>query len=43
MSGKLVTYRKLKNINETEFRKDLKDHLTECGTHEELEAKNRLL
>ena len=26
-------------INEIEFRKDLKDHLTECGTHEELEAK----
>ena len=36
---KLVTYRKFKNINEIEFRKDLKDHLTECGTHEELEAK----
>ena len=38
-SDKLVTYRKLKNINETEFRKDLKYHLTECGTHEESEAK----
>ena len=38
-SDKLVTYRKPKNINETKFRKDLKDHLTECGTHEELEAK----
>ena len=36
---KSVTYRKFKNINEIEFRKDLKDHLTECGTHEELEAK----
>ena len=36
---KLVTYRKFKNINEIEFRKDLKDHLAECGTHEELEAK----
>ena len=36
---KLVTYRKFKNINEMEFRKDLKDQLTECGTHEELEAK----
>ena len=36
---KLVTYRKLENINETKFRKDLKDHLTECGTHKELEAK----
>ena len=42
-SDKLVTYRKLKNINETEFRKDLKDHLTECGTHEELRGQNRLL
>ena len=36
---KLVTYQKLKNINETNFRKDLNDHLTECSTHEELEAK----
>ena len=36
---KSVTYRKFKNINEIEIRKDLKDHLTECGTHEELEAK----
>ena len=36
---KLVTYRKFKNINGIEFRKDLKDHLKECGTHEELEAK----
>ena len=35
----LVTYWKLKNINETNFRKDLNDHLTECSTHEELEAK----
>ena len=36
---KSVTYRKFKNINEIKFRKDLKDQLTECGTHEELEAK----
>ena len=36
---KLVTYRKFKNINDIEFKKDLKDHQTECGTHEELEAK----
>ena len=36
---KSVTYRKFKNINEIKFRKDLKDHRTECGTHEELEAK----
>ena len=36
---KLVTYQKLKNINETNFRKDLNDHLTECSTHKELEAK----
>ena len=36
---KLVTYRKIKNINEIELRKDLKDHLTECGTHEEFKAK----
>ena len=34
-----VTYRKIKNINELEFSRDLNDHLTECGTHEELEAK----
>ena len=38
-SDKSVTYRKFKNINELKFSKDLKDHLTECGTHEELEAK----
>ena len=36
---KSVTYRKFKNINELEFSRDLNDHLTECGTHEELEAK----
>ena len=36
---KSVTYRKLKNINETDFRTDLSDHLTECNTHDELEAK----
>ena len=36
---KLVTYWKLKNINETNFKKELNDHLTECNTHEELEAK----
>ena len=34
-----VTYRKLKNINETDFRTDLSDHLAECNTHEKLEAK----
>ena len=36
---KSVTYRKFKNINESEFSKDLNDHLIECGTHEELDAK----
>ena len=36
---KSVTYRKFKNINKLEFSRDLNDHLTECGTHEELEAK----
>ena len=36
---KSVTYRKFKNINELKFSRDLNDHLTECGTHEELEAK----
>ena len=36
---KVVIYQKLKNINETDFKKDLNDHLTECNTHEELEAK----
>ena len=36
---KSVSYRKFKNINELEFSRDLNDHLTECGTHEELEAK----
>ena len=36
---KLLTYSKFKNINEIELRKDLKDHLTEHGTHKELEAK----
>ena len=33
------TYRKFKNINKLKFSRDLNDHLTECGTHEELEAK----
>ena len=36
---KSVTYRKLKNINETDFRTDLNDCLTECNTHDDLEAK----
>ena len=36
---KSVTYRKFKNINESKFSKDLNDHLIECGTYEELEAK----
>ena len=36
---KLVTYGKLKNINETDFRTDLSDCLTECNTHDWLEAK----
>ena len=36
---KSVTYRKFKNINELQFSRDLNDHLTECATHEELEAK----
>ena len=36
---KSVTYRKLQNINKTNFRADLSDHLTECNTHDELEAK----
>ena len=36
---KLVIYWKLKNINETNFRKDLNDHLTECSTHKQLEVK----
>ena len=36
---KSITYRKPKNINETDFRTDLSEHLTECNTHDELEAK----
>ena len=36
---KSVTYRKLKNINETDFRTDLNDCFTECNTHDDLEAK----
>ena len=36
---KSITCRKLNNINETDFRTDLNDHLTECNTHDELEAK----
>ena len=36
---KSVTYRKFKNINELKFSRDLNNHLTKCGTHEELEAK----
>ena len=34
-----VTYRKLKNINNTDFRTDLIDQLTECNTHDKLETK----
>ena len=36
---KSVTNRKLKNINETDFRTDLSDWLTEYNTHDKLEAK----
>ena len=36
---KSVTYRKLKNIDETDLRTDLCDCLTECNTYDELEAK----
>ena len=36
---KSVTYRKLENINETDFRTDLSNCLRECNTHDELEAK----
>ena len=36
---KSATYRKLTNINKADFRTDLSDCLTECNTHDELEAK----
>ena len=36
---KSVTYRKLKNINETDFGTDLSNWLTECNTHDKLKAK----
>ena len=36
---KSVTYRKLKNINETDIRTNLNDCLTEWNTHDDLEAK----
>ena len=36
---KSVTYRNLRNINETDFRTDVSNWLTEYNTHDELEAK----